>query len=115
MTKKTLADFKRDIKVSQHIELVGYDVKQFDSVKGRYDGKFFSLPIPEKMSGTRYVSHKDTTGFYLKRPDDKSARGSFMGYPKASQLDYRDDTFVVTEIDRHDEPYEKRTYKLINY
>lgn len=112
---KTLAGFKRGIEVSQAIELVRYQQKRFSSVEQRYDGQFFNDPIPEKMQGVRYVSYKDTTGFYLKRTDDKSQRGSFCGYPKAGELEYDGDTFTITEVDRHGTAYEKRTYKLINY
>lgn len=112
--KKTLADFKRDIDTGMHIEYVKLEERLYSNVTMDYEGEFIERPIPEKMQGVRYVSYKDTTGFYLKRPDDKSAKGSFCGYPKASELEYDGDTFTITEVGRT-KAWQRRHYKIISY
>jgi hypothetical protein len=73
------------------------------------------MPIPNNREGIRYVSHKDTTGFYLKRPEDYTIKGSFCPWPKASALEYTGDTFTITDIAKNGEPYQMRTYKIVKY
>lgn len=110
---KTLADFKRTITVSTYVEYVKCEERTYNSETGRYDGEFYTLPVPEKVAGRRYVSYVDTTGFYLKRSDDKSAKGSFCGWPKASQLEFDGESFTITETTNKGDAYQKRTYKII--
>ena len=112
---KTLAQLKKDIEVSTYIEYIKREERPNDYINNEYipTGEFIQLPIPEKIQGRRYVSYKDTTGFYLKQPTDKSMRGSHCQWPKASQLTYTDDTFIITETTKAGHPYQRRTYKII--
>lgn len=112
---KSLAQFKRDIATGMSIEYVTCRNREYDSIKKTYVGEWFTLPVPEKMQGIRYVSYKDTTGFYLKREDDKSAKGSFCGWPKANELEYTGDTFTIVDITHEGEPYQMRHYKIIKF
>lgn len=112
---KTLSEFKRDIDTGMHIEYVQCMERVYDSIKQTHTGEWIERPIPEKISGVRYVSYKDTTGFYLKRADDKSQRGSFCGWPKASDLAYTGDTFTIVEKAKDGEPYQMRSYNIIKF
>ena len=97
---KTLAELKRNIKVDQLIECIAYE--------GYGDTK-----IPEKLAGVRKVTHVDTTGFYMKQADDIGAtRGSFCGWPKASELSWIGDEFTIMDYDKG-VCYLTRTYKLL--
>lgn len=111
-TKKTLADFKRDIGTGMTIECVQIQEVPWNSATGRHDGEPVMRGVGERMQGPRYVSYVDTTGFYLKRPNDVGARGSFCGYPKASELSYYGDEFTITERDQHGDVWQVRTYRI---
>ena len=110
--QKTLADFKRDIIIGGTVELIEYlDATTNDTV-------------PEKLRGVRVITHKDTTGFYLRPINDSrnTTRGSFCGYPKASALSYSGDTFVITERypddmmgDNAGKIYQRRTYRVLAF
>lgn len=113
--RKTLAQLKRDIATGRHIEYIQCKERVFDYQRDTYTGQWHEVPIPEKMQGVRYVSHVDTTGFYLKQPHDKSERGSFCGYPKADDVAYIGESFVIVERAKNGEPYQMRSYRIISY
>ena len=72
------------------------------------------IPLPERLTGVRTVSHVDTTGFYLKQANDNgSKRGSFCDFPKSSNLMYDGATFTITEKTEKGQVYQTRTYKII--
>ena len=110
MQTKTLADLKRDINPGCSIELIEYlDATTQDQ-------------IPEKLKGIRYITKKDTTGFYLNPTPEDGKRGSFCNFPKAGNLSYIGDTFVISEHYPHDSMsplagklYQKRTYRLLGF
>lgn len=114
-TRKTLADLKRDIGTGLHIEYIRNRERRYNNDEQTHSGEWYETEIPERIQGVRYVSHKDTTGFYLKRSDDKSARGSFCPWPKASELEYIGDTFTITDVAHDGAEYQKRTYKIIRF
>lgn len=111
---KTLSDLKRDIQVSAYIECIKIEERFFDHTINDHAGEWMDIPIHERMQGKRYVSYKDTTGFYLKREDDKSARGSHCSWPKASELSYDGEVFTITEKTSKGSEWQRRTYKIIN-
>lgn len=96
-TKKTLADFKRDIDTGLHIEYVKNEERAFNYEKHTHEGAFHPTEIPDRMRGIRFVSYVDTTGFYLKKKDDITTRGSFCGFPKATDLQYDGENFTITD------------------
>lgn len=79
----TLKQFKDSIKIGDAILCTEYRDN-------------FTQEVPEKMKKTRYVSYKDTTGFYMKGLEDRS-RGSFCGWPKASELTINGDYFTIKD------------------
>lgn len=109
---KSLAQFKRDIATGLHIEYVQCKERRFDYERDTHAGEWYDVPVPEKLQGVRYVSYVDTTGFYLKKADDKSIRGSFCGFPKADNLAYAGDTFTIVEKAKNGEPYQMRSYLI---
>lgn len=111
--KKSLSQFKKDIQTGMHIEYIQNMERAFDSVKHTHMGEWYRTELPERIQGVRYVSYKDTTGFYLKKSADTSERGSFCGWPKANELAYFDDTFTIIDYANNGEPYQMRTYKII--
>lgn len=111
---KTLTDLKRAVQVSACIECIKIEEKMWNDNVQDHTGEWITMPIHEKMQGKRYVSYKDTTGFYLKRADDKSARGSHCSWPKASELSYDGDVFTITGKTSKGSEWQRRTYKIIN-
>jgi len=92
---KTLKQFKQDIEIGDSIIVINYKDE-------------FTNEIPEKMKKIRFVSYKDTTGFYLKSIDDTTKRGGFCWYPKAKELEYNGNTFTIST------DYNTVTYQIIN-
>lgn len=113
--KKTLAQFKRDITTGTHIEAIKFEERPWSNEARGFVGEFREVPIAEKIAGVRYVSHKDTTGFYMKRPEDKSVKGSFCAWPKAAELEFDGDTFSIVDVERDGTPSMRRTYKIVRY
>ena len=72
------------------------------------------IELKDKFKKLRLVTYKDTTGFYLATPEDKG-RGSFCGWPKASELEYNegDNTFIINEHTPQGELWQKRYYQII--
>jgi hypothetical protein len=100
---KTLKQFKQDIEIGDSIIVINYKSKTTNE-------------IPEKMRKIRFVSYKDTTGFYLKSIDDtttncitknKNLRGSYREWPKAKELEYNGNTFTIST------DYNTVTYQII--
>jgi len=110
--KKTLGEFKRTVHTGMEIEYVRCENRAYDSKEETYTGEFFATEIPEAKRDTRYVSYVDTTGFYLKRPDDKGLRGSFCEWPKAADLEFNGDTFVIIDRSLGNVEFQKRHYKI---
>lgn len=110
---KTLADFKRAIHTGMEIECVRFEVKAWSFDERRtYIGEFYDIHIAEKLQGAQYVSHIDTTGFYLNQVNDKTVPRSFCGWPKARDISFDGDTFVMTDRDSRGNEYQKRHYKI---
>lgn len=110
---KTLADFKRAIQTGTEIEYVKCEERAWSDQQLKHVGELYPVRIADDKRGARYVSHKDTTGFYLKRSDAKAIRGSFCGWPKAAELEYEGDQFIITDVSRDGEVYQRRYYKII--
>lgn len=109
---KTLAEFKRAIHTGMEIELMRQEERKYSDELRVPDGEYKDVPVSAFKAGVRYVSHVDTTGFYLKHSDDKSKRGSFCGFPKAADLAYNGDEFTITER-MHGVEFQKRHYKIV--
>ena len=102
---KNLAQFKKDLKIDDVINLISF--------KEDNKGVLLDMPIPEKLQGDRKVTYIDTTGFYLKGINNNDiTKGSFCGFPKASNLKYDGDTFTIQEKD-DERVWQQRIYKLI--
>ena len=112
---KTLAQLKRDIARGVNIEYVQNEQRIYSEPDRGHVGPWHIMPIPEKRRGLRYVSHTNTTGFYLKRPEDYTVKGLFCPWPKASDVEYTDDTFIITDRAKNGQPYQMRTYKIVKY
>jgi len=118
--KKTLSQFKKDVKRGMLIEYkrnVVYpqvDNQTGDMSKFMYSTVGYEKNVPERMQGVRYVSHVDTTGFYLKQgyENGDNKRGSFCGYPKASELDYQDNDFVIYDTSEMGQVFQERHYTI---
>lgn len=93
---KTLAQFKQDIELGDSMIVIEYKSKTTNE-------------IPDKMKRLRFVSYKDTTGFYLKSIDDaRDSIGNFLKWPKAKELEYNGDTFTISN------EYNTVTYQTIS-
>lgn len=104
---KTLADFKREINVGYIIECVNVQ-----EPTNKYTNTLVSVGPTERMQGKRTVTYKDTTGFYLNQTLENGKRGSFCGFPKASDLLYTGDRFVITEKYNNGKVWQVRHYKI---
>jgi hypothetical protein len=82
---KTLAQLKRDIEVGTDILCT-----RILATNGQEE------ELSERMRKLRQVSYKDTTGFYLRMLSDET-RGSFCEWPKARELHYEGDSFIITD------------------
>lgn len=110
---KTLAQFKRDINVLDTIVCVSYFEAKF--LGENKWGKLEKIAVPEKLAKMRYVAKKDTTGFYLKDiGDNTTSRGSFLGFPKASDIQYTGDVFNITDRTKDGIAYLVRSYQIIS-
>jgi Flp pilus assembly secretin CpaC len=119
MIKKTLADLKRDIVPGTKIAQVErYEARPLPGQSGNTSnfeyGPLVPVAIPEKLQGTRTVTYKDTTGFYMNATPEDGKRGSYLNYPKASELDYTADGFTVTSYTAMGHPWLKMVYKIID-
>jgi hypothetical protein len=75
---KTLAQLKRDLSVGTKVTLINSE----------------TMPEHKFLNLERYVIKTQGNGITLGlKPDDK--KGSFMEYPKATGLEYIDDTFTL--------------------
>ena len=93
----TLKQFKQDIELGDSIIVIEYKSKTTNE-------------IPDKMKRLRFVSYKNTTGFYLKSIDDaRDSKGSFIPYPKAKDLEYKDNIFIISN-----DGLNTITYQIIN-
>lgn len=106
---KTLAQLKRDIEIGSSILCLETKEANFNDP----ERVLVVRPLNEKMKKMRLVTLIDTTGFYLKSADDDSTkRGSFCGWPKASDLEYTEDKFTITERTPSGAIWQTRTYQL---
>jgi len=106
---KTLAQLKRDITPGLTIEWLKLEELS-------YGNKSAGLQLLNISEGRekRQVNIVDTTGFYLKNDYfTASKKGSFCNWPKASELEYIDNIFTITETDHNGEIWQRRTYKII--
>ena len=80
---KTLADFKRVLQTE------GVKLETLAIVSGIPNGRL-------RVGMVRYVNYYDTTGVYLKESSDEQGRGSFLGYDKAGDWVFTEDTATNT-------------------
>lgn len=115
---KTLADLKRRIKPGLTLTLIDrkearlsrHDPDLNKSVYSPLENK--PVPPESPLFGPRTVTHVDTTGFYMSRTPEDGKRGSFCGFPKATELDIiSDNTFTIYANDRNN-PWLALTYKI---
>lgn len=109
---KTLSDLKRDIKVLDKIQLV--KIEQGNYIERGLYTPLVEVAIKPAIAMLRRVTYKDTTGIYLKDVAiNDMTKGSFCGWPKAKELEYNGDTFIINEYDTTGVLWQKRTYKII--
>jgi hypothetical protein len=82
---KTHADFKRALQTE------GVKLETLAIVSGIPAGRL-------RVGMVRYVNKYDTTGVYLKESADEQGRGSFLGYDKAADWVFTQDTATNTKI-----------------
>lgn len=114
MDMKTLADFKREMIPGTRITCNGVEeagILDQDFAKMQRE-ELRVVPLSEKMQGTRTITKADTTGFYLSHTPEDGKRGSFCGFPKASELFYDGTVFTVTEKDHHGQVWQRRHYTV---
>lgn len=98
---KTLKEFKNTIQEGTRIVCKGREEARIDQnytgdMNNAPYGPLNVVPLNEKMQGTRTVTYKDTTGFYLNATPEDNKRGSFLGWPKASELETDGNVFTIT-------------------
>jgi hypothetical protein len=82
---KTHADFKRALQTE------GVRVETLAIVQGIPAGRL-------RVGMVRFVNKYDTTGVYLKESEDEQGRGSFLGYDKAGDWVFTEDTATNTQF-----------------
>ena len=82
---KTLADFKRALQTE------GVKLETLAIVQGIPNGRL-------RVGMIRFVNKYDTTGVYLKENESEQGRGSFLGYDKAADWVFTQDTATNTKI-----------------
>ena len=82
---KTHADFKRALQTE------GVRVETLAIVQGIPAGRL-------RVGMLRCVNKYDTTGVYLKESEDEQGRGSFLGYDKAADWVFTEDTATNTQF-----------------
>lgn len=115
---QTLAQLKRDIVPGTKIEQVERCEarplpEQYGNTSNFKYGPLEAVSIPEKLQGVRTVTYKDTTGFYMNATPEDGKRGSYLEYPKASELEYINDTFSVTAYTATSAPWLRMVYKIV--
>jgi len=110
---KTLSQLKKDINIANNILCL-----KIEEGKSLWPNPGYTplqqIPLSPKTAVLRIVTYKDTTGFYLKGIHDTNTRGSFCNWPKASNLEYTDNLFIITEKDQAGNIWQKRYYQIIN-
>lgn len=108
---KTLSQLKKDIQLGTKIQCIG--ILEADHIANDpqdshfiYSKDLHSKPLNETMQSIRTVTKAQINSFAL--------NGSYSNYPKASNLEYIDDTFTITEVDGYSQVVQKRSYKIIN-
>ena len=87
---KTLADFKRALQTpGVKLETLSLAYGFTDSPASIQEGRL-------RVGMIRYVNKYDTTGVYLKENEGEQGRGSFLGYDKAADWVFTEDTATNT-------------------
>lgn len=109
---KTLADLKRALVPGTKLEHIYREDTVCDIDGNR---TLTPVPIPEKLQGVRTITYTDTTGVYLSQTPEDGKRGSFLGFPKASDLalEAPDGTFTVLCRTEDGKIWLKMTYQII--
>jgi hypothetical protein len=100
---KTLSQLKKDIQIGTRIVCTDFVWCRTERTPEKYG-------VPVAMQGVRMVDKINTVGFYLKHEGD--ARSSFFDWPKASELNYYDNTIVVSPKNKDGDVFQVRTYKI---
>jgi hypothetical protein len=111
MNTKTLADLKRDIQVGKQIYCNGIEEAKY--IDNETLAPLEVVPLKEAMQGTRTITYKDTTGFYLSKTPEDGKRGSFCNFPKASALQYDGKVFTITETTAQGQVWQRRHYVIV--
>jgi hypothetical protein len=82
---KTHADFKRALQTK------GVKLETLAIVSGITGGRL-------RVGMVRFIHKYDTTGVYLKESADEKGNGSFLGYDKAGDWVFTDDTATNTQF-----------------
>jgi len=100
----TIKEFKENIQVGTKITCIGREETQGESEKLNV------VPLNDKIAGKRVVTYKDTTGFYMSKDD---TRGSFLAWPKASELEIVDNNFNILFTDGEGKVWGKQYYSIV--
>jgi hypothetical protein len=108
MRKITVAELKNDIKVGTIIQCIGRE-------EDRGEGTLLQVvPLKPLMQGARTVTHKDTTGFYMNATPEDGKRGSFLGWPKLSELERDGNNFNILFTRANGSIWAKNYYTITN-
>jgi hypothetical protein len=89
---KTHADFKRALQTEGvKVETLALAYGFADSPASIKEGRL-------RVGMVRFVNKYDTTGVYLKESEDEQGRGSFLGYDKAADWVFTEDTATNTQF-----------------
>lgn len=91
MEIKTLAQLKRDLTVGTKLKLI------------------YSASMQKNVGKIRFIHTANTTGIYLNDELNTVSKGSFLAFPKANRLAYKDDVFSLYTQGQCD-----LTYQIIN-
>jgi hypothetical protein len=113
---KTLTQLKKDLTLDTGIELINFK----ERIVSKPNSPLIDIEIPEKLQGVRYISRVQKNGVSLKKMwNITDSTQSWLDFPKASSLEYINDTFTITDyatVNYSDKPviWQVRTYKIIN-
>jgi len=71
------------------------------------------VPLKSTMQGGRTVTYKNSTGFYMNHTPEDGERGSFLAWPKASELEVVGDNFHVSFTREDGTVWCKNYYSII--
>lgn len=108
---KTLSQLKKHLTAGTVVELIKFEEARLleDDTRGELE----EIQIELIRAGHRFVCKVQTNGVWFQSKEGE--RASWMDFPKAGNVSYIDDTFTITELDTQGRPWQRRTYKIINF